>query len=53
MPSFTAKCGCKFSCWVTDDAWGGCCCGDCYNSWGTTYTIEDAEVEQACPAHGG
>lgn len=49
----TANCGCVLDCWVTDDSWGGCCCGDCYNSWGTEYTVEDLTMVKPCTNHGG
>lgn len=54
MATFTAICGCEIDCWV--NAWGGyggCCCGECYNSYGYDYDVEDITIEKPCAAHGG
>lgn len=50
----TSDCGCELDLWVSDSgAWGGCCCGECYNSWGNEYTVEDVTMINPCAKHGG
>ena len=48
-----AACGCEIDLCVWGSTWGGCCCGECYNSYGDEYTVEDVTIEKPCAAHGG
>lgn len=53
MAVFKAECGCEIDCWVTHSGWGGCCCGECYNSWGYEYEVEDITITKPCDRHSG
>lgn len=53
MAYFKAECGCELDGWVNAWGGGGCCCGECYNSYGYEYEVEDAEITKPCIKHGG
>ena len=52
MPYLTKSCGCEFDVDVYGSyGWGGCCCGECYNSYGYEFEVDDVTVVKLCEQH--